>query len=75
MSTDLFSATLLHRVYVTSSRNTDSLRARRDHAIVEALEHGASYGEVARALGVPRATVQSVARKARSKQKDGRMAG
>lgn len=65
MQPDLYPAALLHRVYVTSSRHTDIFREKRDLAIVHALESGASYGQVAKALGVPRGTVQSIARKVR----------
>lgn len=35
----------------------------RDDAVIAELEKGASYGEVAKRLGVPRATVQSIRRK------------
>lgn len=53
------------RAYLASVASTTHLRTHRDRAIAAAVGFGASYGQVARVVGLPRGTVQSIVRRFR----------
>lgn len=57
------------QAHLTTTRLAyESALERRDRLVADAIDAGWSYGRVAKTIGIPRGTVQSIARKTR---KDG----
>lgn len=52
-----------HRAYLESLASLEAAKATRDNAIILAIDAGMSYGKLAKVVGVPRGTVQSVVRR------------